>query len=155
MKKRLKQQDKTLIMFLFLNPFILPFLFLSSLLGQSRVFLVSGSLLEVGAPAGTAFFGFLDPGYRLLEPYICLNSSLTFVLSLNLLQFHLLELMLSPYLLLALEGLPLDAAPGVLGQSGKDDPGWCWLEQLQTILSLESWLGDPGILRSAGKDNYY
>lgn len=73
MKKRLKQQDKTLIMFLFLNPFILLFLFLSSRLGQSCVFLVSGSLLEVGAPAGTAFFGFLDPGYRLLDPYICLN----------------------------------------------------------------------------------
>lgn len=33
--------------------------------------------------------------------------------------------MLNPYLLLALEGLPLDAAPGFLVQSGKADPGWC------------------------------
>lgn len=62
--------------------------------------------------------------------------------------------MLNPYLLLALEGLPLDAAPGFLVQGGKADPGWCcFLEKLQMILSPETWLGDPAIPRSGGKDN--
>lgn len=62
--------------------------------------------------------------------------------------------MLNPFLLLALEGLPLDAAPGFLVQSGTADPGWCCLlEKLQMILSPETWLGDPGIPRSGGKDN--
>lgn len=86
-KKRLKQQDKTVTIILFLNIIILLFLFLSSRLGQSYVFLVSVSLFEAVAPAGTAFFGFQDPGYILLffDPYIFLNHSLIPGLSLKLL----------------------------------------------------------------------
>lgn len=87
------------------------------------------SLFEAVAPAGTAFFGFQDPGYILLffDPYIFLNHSLILVLSLKLLYSHLVEIILNPYQLLVLEvqGLPLNAAPGFLVQIGKADPGWC------------------------------